>query len=151
MSKTAADVSGYEYDWLACDAHGHVAFFSTAGGSFAPAEFLRDTDAHDRAIEALMSLPPHTQPLTAPTLNPALSNPWAELARRGLFAFDGTFNGGNYTRVSVPERPIHLASLPRAISEVASRVVLIHADFSVDQHVSEESLAPTNAPAERPA
>ncbi|RKG76654.1 hypothetical protein D7W79_17330 [Corallococcus exercitus] len=44
-AKTAKDISGYEFDWLACDGAGHVGFFSTAGGGHAPEAFLRDTEA----------------------------------------------------------------------------------------------------------
>src|SRR5262245_52257163 len=50
-AKSADEILGLEFDWLASDADGHVALFSTAGGGFAPDEFLSDTDAHDRAID----------------------------------------------------------------------------------------------------
>lgn len=53
--KSAEEIQGLELDWLRSDADGHVALFSTAGAGFAPAEFLRDTDAHDEAIDAVLT------------------------------------------------------------------------------------------------
>lgn len=144
--KTAADVRGLEYDWLACDGWGHVALFSTAGGSHAPAELLQDPDAYDRAIQALLSLPAHTQPLFAPSLSPGLRNDWAEVARRGLFAFDGDPNGGDYHKVSAPERPTRLTDLPEGLAAVAGRVVLAHVNLSVDRQVSAAALAARETP-----
>ncbi len=47
---TVDDLRGLEFDWLAVDADGHVAFLSTAGGGDVPAGV--DPDAHDAAIEA---------------------------------------------------------------------------------------------------
>lgn len=45
--ETQDSIQGFEYDWLACDQDGFVGFFSTAGGGYAPDEFLQDVDAHD--------------------------------------------------------------------------------------------------------
>lgn len=59
-SKTPEEIVGLEYDWLASDADGYVALFSTAGGRWAPQEFLEVTDAHDRAIDAIKSTAPRT-------------------------------------------------------------------------------------------
>lgn len=51
--KGASDIRGYEHDWPARDADDHVALFSTAGGGYAPDEFLRDTEAlHRQRIRA---------------------------------------------------------------------------------------------------
>ena len=55
-AKSADQVLGFEYDWLASDVDGHVALFSTAGGGYAPNEFLRDTAEHDAAIELILAL-----------------------------------------------------------------------------------------------
>ena len=52
--KTAQDVAGFEYDWLACDARGRVGFFSTAGGGYAPTALLENSDAYDEAIDAIL-------------------------------------------------------------------------------------------------
>src|SRR5437899_85750 len=39
-AKSADEILGLEFDWLASDADGHVALFSTAGGGYAPEDFL---------------------------------------------------------------------------------------------------------------
>jgi hypothetical protein len=49
-------IDGMEADWLACDADDCVALFSTAGGGYAPREFLKDIDAHGSAIEDIERL-----------------------------------------------------------------------------------------------
>ena len=70
--KSAADIQGLEFDWLGSDEVGCVALFSTAGAGCAPAEFLRDTSAHDAAIEAVLALPASTTARFAPELAPGL-------------------------------------------------------------------------------
>lgn len=60
LPKSAEEILGLEYDWLASDAKGFVALFTTAGGGYAPTEFLKDTDAHDRAIDIILDLPATT-------------------------------------------------------------------------------------------
>lgn len=47
VNKSRDEIHGLEFDWLARDADGNVALLSTAGGGYAPEEFLRDTDLHD--------------------------------------------------------------------------------------------------------
>ncbi|TMQ13418.1 MAG: hypothetical protein E6J91_18345, partial [Deltaproteobacteria bacterium] len=75
-AKSPEEIWGTEYDWIGVDADGHVALFSTAGGGYAPREFLRDTDAHDEAISAILSLPASTTARLAPELAPQLENTW---------------------------------------------------------------------------
>ena len=65
-AKSADEIQGFEFDWLATDVDGHVALFSTAGGGFAPEAFLLDTDAHNAAIKALLASPPRTKARFAP-------------------------------------------------------------------------------------
>lgn len=93
-AKTRAQVLGFEYDWLACDSNSNIALFSTAGAGYAPKEFLRNTEAHDNAIAAILALPATTLARFSPTLAPSLSNTWRLVAERGLFAFDCNPNGG---------------------------------------------------------
>ena len=80
--KSAADIQGLEFDWLGSDEVGCVALFSTAGAGCAPAEFLRDTSAHDAAIEAVLALPASTTARFAPELAPGLPNTWRVVAER---------------------------------------------------------------------
>lgn len=140
-AKSAEEVRGWEYDWLACDADGHAALFSTAGGSYAPEEFLRDTDAHEEAIKAILASPAWTTARFAPPeVRPDLENTWRLVAERGLFAFDGEFNGGPYTLVAAPEIPAQTAQLPAIVSDVLRRLELRHVRFAEDSVISAQTL-----------
>ena len=55
MIKTEEELMGLEYDWLACDADGCVALFTTAGRGYAPVELRRDTDLYLRTIELILT------------------------------------------------------------------------------------------------
>jgi hypothetical protein len=124
MAKSAEEVRGLEYDWLAIDADGHVAFFSTAGGGLAPAEFLADTESHDEAIQLLLGLPVSTLSRFSPALASDAVNTWCLVAERGLFAFDANPNGGPYHLVAAPEVPVTFESLPKQVASVACRLEL---------------------------
>jgi hypothetical protein len=84
-AKSADDIRGVEYDWLASDADGHIALFTTAGAGFAPEEFLRNTDEHDAAIAAVLAAKASTSSRFAPELAPGLENTWRLMAERGVF------------------------------------------------------------------
>lgn len=116
--KSSEDVRGIEYDWLAIDVENHVALFTTAGGGYTPDEFLRDTDAHDAAIEAILALPVRTTALFVPTLPAGKQNTWKRMAERGLFAFDADANGGPYRRVAAPQSPVRIDDLPEEVVAV---------------------------------
>jgi hypothetical protein len=133
-AKNPTDICGLEYDWLATDADGHVAFFSTAGGGYAPDEFLSDTDLHDAAIEAILALPALTDARFAPSLPPGHQNTWKLMAERGVFAFDSDPHGGPYRLVSAPQQPARASDLPEAVVRAATRFVLAHLRFA---HTSE--------------
>lgn len=81
--KTAEEIGGFEYDWIACDADGNVGFFSTAGGGYAPPEFSADTDVVDKAIEAIVTSPARTTARFAPNLPSGHTNTWRLMAERG--------------------------------------------------------------------
>ena len=139
--KSANEIVGLEFDWLASDARGHVALFSTAGSGFAPDEFLRDTDAHDAALEAILTSPATTRARFAPELPPGLTNTWRLVAERGLFAFDSDPNGGPYRLVAAPVSPVLAADLPRSVVEVVSRLQLRGVHFEIDSQIPTELLA----------
>jgi hypothetical protein len=123
-ARSADDILGFELDWLASDADGHVAMFSTAGGGYAPEAFLRDTDAHDAAIDAILAAPASTTARFAPELPAGLRNTWREIAERGVFAFDSDAHGRPYRLVAVPEAPVRVAALPDRAAVVVSSLVL---------------------------
>jgi hypothetical protein len=138
--KSADEIVGLEFDWLASDADGHVAIFSTAGGGFAPPEFLRDTEAHDVAIDAVLASTPITQARHAPQLPPGVENTWRLVAERGLFAFDADPHGGPYRLVAAPKDAIHIADLPDAAVAVATQLVYPNLKFGDLQEVSSDML-----------
>ncbi|MBI2896562.1 MAG: hypothetical protein HYY06_23590 [Deltaproteobacteria bacterium] len=122
--KSAEDIQRLEFDWLGSDEAGYVALFSTAGAGYAPAEFLRDTSAHDRAIDAVLALPASTAAKFAPALAPGLQNTWRLVAERGFYAFDCDPNGGPYRLVAAPVVPIRVDALPAAVADVVSKIKL---------------------------
>jgi hypothetical protein len=140
VAKSINDIIGFEFDWLASDADGHVALFSTAGGGYAPEEFLRDTEEHDTAIGELIALPASTVAKSAPELPTGLKNTWRMVAERGIFAFDSDPHGGPYRLVAVPELPARVADLPKLVARVARALELHHLKFDKIFTVSEHLL-----------
>ncbi len=142
IPKSAVEIQGLEYDWLGCDSVGCVALFSTAGAGYAPAEFLRDTDAHDAAIQALLALPVRTEARFFPEVAAGLVNTWQLAAERGLFAYDSTPTGGPYRLVAAPLVPARTSELPLAVADVATRV-RCRTEFGSQTVVTQELLAPS--------
>jgi hypothetical protein len=138
--KSAEEIAGFEYDWLAVDADGHVAQFSTAGAGYAPSEFLRNTDAHEQAIDLIRELPISTTACFAVEVKPQCENSWKIAAERGLFAFDSHPNGGPYRLAGAPAAALHVSELPAAIATVANSLVLGHLRFSALSVISEEMI-----------
>ena len=118
-AKSLDDIAGYEYDWLACDADDHVALFTTAGAGWAPLAFLRDTDAHAAALDALLALAASTTARFAPRYGADVVNTWQLVAERGLFAYDCEPTGGPYRQVAAPVVAVQVDTLP---PPVAARV-----------------------------
>lgn len=117
--KSADDIWGLEYDWLARDSKGHIALFSTAGAGYPTTEFLRDTDAHDFAIKTIKNLPATTKARFFPEVAQGLVNDWRLVAERGLFAYDGDPNGGPYRLVAAPLVAAHVTDLPHTVVDIA--------------------------------
>ena len=138
--KTAEEIQGYEYDWIACDEYGRVAMFSTAGGGYAPRAFLADTDKYDEALEALMERDVFTSARQAPTVAEGLANTWKELAERGVFSYDSDPLGGPYRLVGVPEAPVLCSALDPAVSDVVRRVELGGIELGKDETITREDI-----------
>jgi len=141
-AKSADEIVGIEFDWLASDAEGHVALFSTAGGGYAPPDFLRDTDAHDAAIDAILARAAFTEARFAPHLSPELRNTWRMVAQRGVFAYDSDVYGGPYRLVAAPEAPIQVAELPSAAAAIVGRLMFAHLRFADSSEIHKGSLEP---------
>lgn len=130
MAKKSRDeIRGLEFDWLGRDADGNVALFSTAGGGYAPEEFLRDTDLHDAAIREILALAASTEAVFAPELAANLANTWRLVAERGLFAFDADPSGGPYRLVAAPRVPRPASMLSPLAAAATARLVLEHVHF----------------------
>ncbi len=138
--KSATDILGYEFDWLARDADDYVALFSTAGGGYAPEEFLRDTDAHQAAIDAILALPASTRVRFAPVLTSEHQNTWFLVAERGLFAFDADPNGGPYQLIAAPDRPVRATALPASVTGVLRELQFQLIRFDTIGTLSDDSL-----------
>ena len=123
-AKSSIEIRGLEYDWLGTDSDGCVALFSTAGAGYAPVAFLRDTDAHAVAIEAVLALPSSAEARFSPCLPPGLTNTWRLVAERGLYAYDCDPNGGPYRLVAAPMAPTKSHALPFVVASVAAEVRL---------------------------
>jgi len=141
--KNADDIRGFEYDWLACDADGQVALFSTAGGGYVPPEVLADLDAHDAAIETILAMPESTDAVMAPTLPLGIPNTWCDVAERGLYAFDADVHGGPYRLIAAPAEPVLVRALPPEVAVVVRTATLMHVRFRGATHVSAEDLSAT--------
>jgi len=116
VSPDPVESVGIDFDWLASDAEGHVAVFSSAGGEIPPDAVLRDMDAHVRALGALFAAPASTHPVFAPTA-PG-EDRWRAPAERGLFVYRCSPGGGPYRLAAAPETPIRAMDLPATASLV---------------------------------
>jgi hypothetical protein len=126
----SADIEGFEHDWLAVDAAGHVGFFSSAGSGVAPRAFLDDMAAFELAIEVLASMPKTTTATCNRELPPGCIDTWRAMAERGLFAFDSDPLGGPYRIIATPHAPLLVTDLPFDIRRLLSRVVLSGVRFA---------------------
>lgn len=138
--KTAEEIQGYEYDWIAHDEFGHVALFSTAGGGYAPPEFLADTVAFDDAVEALLTLNATSSASMFQEVAVGLVNTWKGVAERGLFSFDSDSFGGPYRRAGTPDSPVSVEDLPPLVAEVVRRVRLRGVRFESAGEITREEL-----------
>lgn len=141
MAPSLDDIRGFEYDWLAMDQGGLVAFFSTAGGGYAPDAFLRDIESHDCAIEALLVGSATTMAKFAPKVAPGLKNTWLLAAERGLYAFDADPLGGPYRLVAAPLEPTSVNALPPDVASIVRRVPLPTINFGDLNEISNELLS----------
>ena len=137
---SANDILGAEHDWLARDADNHVGLFTTAGGGYAPEEYLHNMDAHIAAIDAILTLPARTTPRFAPEPSDDHVNTWRLVAERGLFAFDSDVEGGPYAQVAAPQIPIPATELPAIVLEVLNPLQYHQLHFATSPSISAEFL-----------
>ncbi|MCY1000858.1 hypothetical protein OWM54_27275 [Myxococcus sp. MISCRS1] len=109
---------------------GHVGFFSTAGGGYAPDEFLRDIPLHDRALELIAGMKPCTTAIPQPDQSSEPEDVWRRMAERGIFAFDASPLGGPYQLIARPETAIRIEALPPETVRAAKQITLAQLRFS---------------------
>lgn len=108
--------SGLELDWLACDADGFVALFSSAGFGPVPEDVPAMVDAVDAVLGRMKALP-------AMGDADGGGDDWATAAQRGFFAFDWAHRHDRYEIEASPTQPIRLDEIQdEAIRQMVSRV-----------------------------
>lgn len=112
--------SNLEFDWLASDADGFVALFSSAGFGPVPEELPPQVDAIDQALDRMKALPLTSDETPADAAEP---DEWVAAAQRGFFAFDWAHDHDRYEIEAMPKRPLRLDAIQdEAIREMVSRV-----------------------------
>lgn len=114
------ELSNIELDWLACDADGFVALFSSAGFGPVPEELPAMVEAIDAALDRIKALPLTGDEASADTTDP---DEWTAAAQRGFFAFDWAHDHDRYEIEALPKRPLRLDQIQdEVIREIVSRV-----------------------------
>ncbi len=115
------DFSNLEFDWLACDADGFVALFSSAGFGPVPEESVAMADALDAALDRMNAMPIRSGATSiGGTTNP---DDWMAAAQRGFFAFDWAHARDRYQIEALPNRPIRVDEVEdKTIRDAVSRV-----------------------------
>ncbi|HSD87871.1 MAG TPA: hypothetical protein VLB44_10170 [Kofleriaceae bacterium] len=105
-----------EFDWLAWDADGFVALFSSAGFGPVPEKLPAMVDAIDAALERMKALPLTGDETAEP-------DEWLAAAQRGFFAFDWAHGHDRYELEALPKRTLRIDEIhDEAIRELVSRV-----------------------------
>jgi hypothetical protein len=138
--KCAEDLLGWDFEWLASDAEGHVGLFTTAGGGYMPERAWHHIEALDAALEAIYRLPISTTARFAPEVRSGFLNTWREAAERGLFAFDSDVDGAPYSLVASPMTPVHMSEFPAIAVGVLSHLHYRHLNFATSTTISGDSL-----------
>ena len=115
------ELSGLEFDWLACDADGFVAMLSSAGFGAVPEEAVATADALETALDRIKLLPVTGEA----TSISGMTSPddWIAAARRGVFAFDWEHARDRYRIEGLPSRAIRVDEIADvALRDAVSRV-----------------------------
>ena len=137
---SADDLLGWDAEWVASDADGHIGLFTTAGDGYMPESAWRDVDALTAAVAAILGMSVSTTARFAPEVRPGSENIWRDAAERGLFGFDSDGDGAGYNRVASPMTPVHVSAMPAAAAGVLRRVHCPHVNFAASETISASSL-----------
>lgn len=126
-----ADLQGVDASWLASDAIGQVAVFTTGGEGPIPLSALPSTFVVENMLQAL-------QPVSAWTLIVHLPRPadFVAFAQRGLFSYDWSDvhrahskAAGRYDLQASPLQPLSVGQLPEDLQKLASATTLVSVRF----------------------
>lgn len=119
---------GSEYDWVATDSLGHLGYFTSAGFGGVPEEIVAFGERMYEVCDRVDALP-FISEATLVSSRPSRSD-WIEVARRGFFAFDWSYEQRAYELIAVPEKPLLSTDLQdELVRDVAERCHL-DGDFS---------------------
>ena len=130
---------GFELDWLAVDAAGHIGLFSSGGYGPVPVAVVNHLGDVEEALKRLAVMPVTGECVEEPT--GARFEFWIEPARRGFFGFDwGPGWEGPFTRLTVPSRPLKVADLVDRDFQTASALVQLSIEFNMATHVEASAI-----------
>ena len=136
---------GVDYEFLATDAQGYVARFTTGGDGPVPVAILEQHKLNDAALEALYALPR----VSKAHLLVALPRPddFREIAELGFFGYDwqdvhrtGKSKTNLYEPISVPTTPCSASALPAVLQAALNLLRLPAARFSPDSAIDIQAL-----------
>jgi len=136
---TTAYPQGVDAAWLATDALGFVAVFTTGGEGPIPPSALPAAVGEPDLETQIVSLPI----VSAATGAASVPSSFVALAERGFFAYDWAdvhrtqANATHkYELVCRPTQPVKLSTLPAAVQVVARATLLPGVAFSTATHVA---------------
>jgi hypothetical protein len=123
------ELHGAAVEWLAQDSRGYVALFTAATEADVAPAVLDELDAHRRAVGAILGEAPTTRSVFGPPIGTERGERWRAVVERGIFVFAAHRSGGPYWIAEAPQLPIHVADLPRNVTELLGRQPLIALPF----------------------
>ena len=120
------ELFGSEWDFLALDRDGCIAFLSSGGFGPIPQVVLNDGMSVEEVVAELRTL----LPVIGESLDRRGQNcsgdwsDWFEMSRRGLYAYDSDGHGGPYKQVSAPSVVLRADDLAPEIARAAGLLQL---------------------------
>jgi len=116
-------------EWLARDSCDHVALFTAVAAADVSPAVLDELDAHRRAVGMILGEAATTRSVFGPAIGTERGERWRAVVERGVFVFAAHRSGGPYWIAEAPQLPIHVADLPRNVTELLGRQPLIALPF----------------------
>jgi hypothetical protein len=98
-----------EFDWLASDEDGLVAYLSTAGFGPLPKEVIEVAEQLEGLLSRVIEMTPRGEGIpVSGVLNP---RDWMDAAARGFYAYDWSSINKRYELVAMPSSPLHMSEI----------------------------------------